>query len=96
MGQDLKFGFNLRNVHNVHAPAAIGLFFFKKKGDNLRGRPLMIWGGRGKIENEFIFSAGIPFEVCFFPGEGLFKFIFSWRRPFEILFFFPRRTFEIV
>ena len=28
----------------------------------LRGRPLMIWGGGGgKIENEFIFSVGMPF-----------------------------------
>ena len=41
----------------------------------LRGRPLMIWwgGGGGKIENEFIFSAAMPFEIFFF-----------WRRPLEI------------
>ena len=38
---------------------------------SLRDRPLMIWGGRRKIENEFIFSPRKPFE-CFF----------SWRRPF--------------
>ena len=30
-----------------------------------RGRPLMIGGGGGKIENGFIFSAGMPFENYF-------------------------------
>ena len=28
----------------------------------LRSRPLVIWGGGAKIESEFIFSAGMPFE----------------------------------
>ena len=62
-----------------------------------RGRPLMIWGGgRGKIENEFIFSAAMPFEIYFFPEkaswnffpeEGLLKFIFSRTRTFKKKFF---------
>ena len=56
----------------------------------------MIWEGGpgGKIENGFIFSAGMPFGNFFFPGEGLLGFIFSWRRPLEI-YFFPGRPFEI-
>ncbi len=36
----------------------------------IRGRPLMIWGGGGKIENEFIFSAGMSFEIIFFLEKG--------------------------
>ncbi len=41
----------------------------------LRGRPLMIWGGAGgKIENGFIFSAGMPFENFFFLEKGLRDF----------------------
>ncbi len=44
----------------------------------LRGRPLIILGGGGKIENEHIIAAGMPFEnyfeIYFFPGEGLPKF----------------------
>ena len=44
----------------------------------LRGWPLMIWGGQRKklIENGFIFSAEMPFENYF-----------SWRRASEIFFF---------
>ncbi len=38
--------------------------------NSLRGRPLMIWGGRGKIENELIFSAALPFEIYFFPEKA--------------------------
>ena len=34
----------------------------------------MVWGGRGKIENEFFFS----------PSEGLLKINFSRESPFEI------------
>ncbi len=45
----------------------------------------------------------MPFEIYFFPGEGLLKFIFSWRKPFEFFFskeafwnlFFPRGRFGI-
>ncbi len=39
----------------------------------------MIWGGGGKIENGFIFSAGMPLEIyfLFFPWEGPPRFFFS-------------------
>ena len=59
-----------------------------------------------KIENEFIFFAGLPFEnyfsqrrplkiyffleKAFFPGEGILKFIFSLRWPSEIYFFLEK------
>ncbi len=43
----------------------------------IRGRPLTIWGGGGgKIENEFIFSAAMPFEI-YIPDMHLQKKIFS-------------------
>ena len=45
-----------------------------------RGWPLMIWGGGGgKIENEFIFSVGMPLEKHF-----------SWKRPSEIYLFLQK------
>ena len=61
----------------------------------LRGRPLMIWGGRRKNRSKM---------NLFFPRQCLLKLIFSRRRPLKISsflekafwnFFFPRRPFEI-
>ncbi len=58
--------------------AAAHLIVCSYPQDAIRGRPLMIWGGGGKIENGFIFSAGMPFEnYLFFPGEGPPRFFFS-------------------
>ena len=55
----------------------------------------MIWGGGGKIENGFIFSAGMPFEnnmvlesVKFFLGL-LTEHNFFWR-PLGWVFFSAR------
>ncbi len=47
-----------------------------------KGRPLIIWGGWGKMENEFIFFRRKAFWKLFFPTEGLLNF-FSWRRPWN-------------
>ena len=33
---------------------------------DIRGRPLMIWGGQGKFRNEFIFSRDSLFRVFHF------------------------------
>ncbi len=58
----------------------------------LRGRPLMILGAGGKVENEFIFFSGKAFLKLFFlHGEGLLKFFFflgkaSWN------YFSPGKT----
>ncbi len=44
----------------------------------LSGRPLMILGAGGKIENGFTFSMGTPFEVYFFLEKGLRIFFFFY------------------
>ena len=52
----------------------------------LRGRPLMIWGGGGgKIENGFIFSAGMPFENYFFLGKAFLDLFFPGEGPLDFL-----------
>ncbi len=48
----------------------------------LRGRPLMIWGGGGNFRNEFIFSREpLPYKN-FFPEKGLRNYFFlDFLRP---------------
>ena len=64
---------------------------------DLRGRPLMIWGGARRKNRKWIYffrrnafwQLFFPGEglLRFFPGEGLVRFISSWRRASEIIFF---------
>ncbi len=65
--------------------------FEAKRG--LRGRPLMVWGGRRKIRRIYFFLAIVspnfswrrPFHIYFFLEEALL-ISFSWRRVCKMFF----------
>ncbi len=48
--------------------------FWQHKGSTIND--LACWGSRGKIENEFIFSVAMPFEIYFFYLFYFFLFIY--------------------
>ncbi len=63
----LQLNSSNRKVHNLRPPYGLGYCVTDPNwspeisvGPSLRGRPLKMWGARGKIENGFFFSVGKP------------------------------------